>query len=207
MIDNMRAYYQTVRNLLARATPAGGFTLLETLVAVLILVTAITGPLTIAGKGLQTALVAKDQTVAYYLAQDAVEYVRFARDTNTLGGGNWLTGTGSGSTDLAPCVSADGSAVCYLDTLSQNPSAPTACPSGSCPALNFYKDPTTQVGNFTYSTGANTTGTIFKRTVSITTPVGTNSGEAQLTVKVYWQDTGANTHPPVTLQESIFNWQ
>ena len=51
---------------------ARGFTLIETLIAVLILTTAIAGPLTIASKGLTATLVAKDQISAFYLAQDAV---------------------------------------------------------------------------------------------------------------------------------------
>ena len=60
---------------------------METLIAVLVLSLAITGPLTIAQKGLQAALISKDQDTAFYLARDAVEYVRFVRDTNCLKAG------------------------------------------------------------------------------------------------------------------------
>jgi prepilin-type N-terminal cleavage/methylation domain-containing protein len=68
---------------------ARGFTLVETLVAVLLLTVAIAGPLTIISKSLITALVAKDQVTAFFLAQDAVEYVRFVRDTNKLQDSAW----------------------------------------------------------------------------------------------------------------------
>lgn len=190
---------------LGRATR--GFTLIETLVAVLILATAIAGPLTVASKGLQSALIAKDQTTAYYLAQDAVEYVRFARDSNKLGSADWLSGSGSGSTDMAPCVSADGSAACYIDSLSQSPTVPTAC-SGTCPKLNYYLDPNSNIGQFTYSSlGGNVTPTIFTRAVSIATPVGTNAGEATLTVTVSWVDTPPGVTHVIKLQESVYNWQ
>src|SRR3989338_5317255 len=50
-----------------------GFTLIETLIAVLLLSVAVTGPLTIASKGLTATLTAKDQFVAYYLDSLAVD--------------------------------------------------------------------------------------------------------------------------------------
>jgi len=173
-----------------------GFTLIETLVAVLILATAIAGPLTIASKGLSTALVAKDQTTAYYLAQDAVEYVRFARDTNRLKSTDWLAGSGSGSTDLAPCEGAGG---CYLDSLANVPAAPTAC-SGACPKMNY--DATNRYFNYN---GVNP-ATIFTRTITLTTPVGTNAADAALTVAVSWSDLPGTVHT-ITVREDLFNWQ
>jgi prepilin-type N-terminal cleavage/methylation domain-containing protein len=194
-----------------------GFTLIETLVAILILVTAIAGPLTIASKGLSTALVAKDQTTAYYLAQDAVEYVRFARDTNRLQGNNdWLKGAGgscsssnpinSCSTVLTPCTGATG---CYFDSLATYPSVPTACEDAACSQHPLYYDATNH--NFNYNT--NNALTIFTRTVSIVAPVGTNDCvtaghgcEAALTVSVSWSDLPGFTHT-ITVHEDLFNWQ
>ncbi len=51
------------------ATSLTGFTLVETLVAVTILLVAIAGPMTIASRGMQNAYYAGDQTTAIYLAQ------------------------------------------------------------------------------------------------------------------------------------------
>jgi prepilin-type N-terminal cleavage/methylation domain-containing protein len=179
-----------------------GFTLLETLVAVVILSMAIAGPLSIASKGLQIALVAKDQTTAYYLTQDAIEYARFARDTNRLQApsGNWLVGSGGTSTDLSPCVSADGSALCYFDSLDLAPTRPTAC-SGSCPVL--YYDPNNHY--FTYNANAPTMPTAYTRSVSITTPSGGNNSEAAITVTVTWSDLPGVVHK-VSAKEDIYNW-
>ncbi len=180
-----------------------GFTLIETLVAVLILVSAIMGPLTIASRGLSTALVAKDQTTAYYLAQDAVEYVRFARDTNRLKGFNWLTGNSAlPSAVLTPCVSADGSAECYFDSLANSPAQPTVCEDATCSQHPLYYDPS----NYYFNYNTNNLKTVFTRTVSIQTPVGGNTDEASLTVTVSWSDLPGLTHT-ITVREDIFNWQ
>ena len=67
-----------------------GFTVLETLVAVFILVLAITGPMVFAQSGLRTAFLARDQITAFFLAQDAIETIKNIRDTNALQGNDWL---------------------------------------------------------------------------------------------------------------------
>ena len=179
-----------------------GFTLIETLVAVLILVTAIAGPLTIASKGLQTALVAKDQTIAYYLAQDAVEYIRFARDTNRLAGNGWLVGAGgNSSTGLSNCYSGSGVPSCYLDSLNNSPPTPTSC-GGPCPIM--YYDPNNHY--FTYNTNAPNVPTLFTRSVFINKGIGGNNDEASLTVTVSWSDLPGITHT-ITVREDLLNWQ
>ncbi len=61
-----------------------GFTLVETLVAVTILLVVITGPMTIASNGMKNSYYAGDQTTAVYLAQEAIEAVQKLRDDNAL---------------------------------------------------------------------------------------------------------------------------
>jgi type II secretory pathway pseudopilin PulG len=62
------------------------FTLIETLVAISILTIAITGPLAIIAQALRSSYFARDQITAYYLAQEAIEYIRNQRDMNGLKG-------------------------------------------------------------------------------------------------------------------------
>ena len=62
----------------------GGFTLIETLVAVSFLIFAIIAPLTLVSKSLSSALYARDQVTAYNLAQEGIEAVRAVRDGNLL---------------------------------------------------------------------------------------------------------------------------
>ena len=62
----------------------GGFTLVETLVAITILLLVIIGPMTIAQKGIQNAYFATEQATAVFLAQEAIEAVREHRDNKAL---------------------------------------------------------------------------------------------------------------------------
>lgn len=185
-----------------------GFTLVETLGAVLLLSIALVGPMVIAQKGLQTAMIAKDQNAAFNLAQDAVEFIRFARDTNCLSAGtsncpaaSWLGGSG---VNLTPCVSADGSQACYFDSLGISPTAPLQCPLNSCTAISY--DSTNNY--FNYSVTA--TPTIFTRTVQIKTPASCSTTsntvpcEADVTVKVSWSDPVLHS---VVVNENIYDWQ
>ena len=67
-----------------------GFTIVETLVAIAILMIAIAGPLVVASKGLNSALASKDQMIASYLAQESMEVIKNMRDNNLKSGGGWL---------------------------------------------------------------------------------------------------------------------
>ncbi len=66
-----------------------GFTLIETLVAIAILLIAIVAPLSIVGNALNATFLARDQMIATHLAGEAFEIVRQARDTNIMNGDDW----------------------------------------------------------------------------------------------------------------------
>ncbi|MEI6864146.1 MAG: prepilin-type N-terminal cleavage/methylation domain-containing protein [Candidatus Adlerbacteria bacterium] len=186
-----------------------GFTLVETLLAILILTTAIAGPLTIAAKGLSLALIAKDQVAATFLAQDAVEYVRFIRDTNRLSNNSdWLAGldggnnghTTSNSGAQPNCTNGNACVVDSLQDLVSNCGLVTT----GCASMPLYFDQGNQY--YTYVTAGNTQ-TIFSRTISIQTPSqGGNTSEAELTVLVQWKDVGGVVRS-VVLRENLLNWQ
>ncbi len=168
-----------------------GFTLIETLVAVLLLATAITGPLTIAAKGLSAALIARDQMVAFYLAQEAVEYVRFVRDSNKLAATPWLTG-------LDSCTGTDG---CTIDPLA---GSVAAC-SGQCALIKKFNNGSGLV-YFTYGVLGQETPQQFRRTVTLATPSTGELTETVLTVSVSWRAQSGVTRN-ISVRENLLDWQ
>lgn len=86
------------------------FTLVEALVAISILMIAIASPMTLAQKGLSTATLSKDQMIASFLAQDAIEAVKNIRDQIAVStvSGDWL------GDPISPCV-CSGADNCNFD--------------------------------------------------------------------------------------------
>lgn len=166
----------TVKNKNARFTPRnqGGFTIIETLVAITILMISIAGPLVVASKGLFGANIAKNQMVASYLAQESMEVVKNIRDNNLDAGNYWLTGV-SGCTQANKC---DASAI---DGVGTNPSI-AICPAGSLCAI--------YAGAIGYGHNASGASTIFKRGFYIHAANGPSAcvsdEECSVTVEVDW---------------------
>lgn len=96
---------------------SSGFTLVETMVAITVLLLAIVGPMSLAQQGIYSSRASKDQITAYYLAQEAFEYVRNQRDYNILNGKNLVFG-------LANCLGNS----CIIDSVNNNvDSCGTSC--------------------------------------------------------------------------------
>jgi prepilin-type N-terminal cleavage/methylation domain-containing protein len=71
-----------------------GFTLVETLIAISILMIAIASPINLAQKALSSAVLSRDQMTASFLAQDGLEAVKNLRDQIAIsdnGNTNWLS--------------------------------------------------------------------------------------------------------------------
>lgn len=184
-----------------------GFTLIETLLAVLLLTTAIAGPLTIASNALNSGVVAKDQITAFYLAQDAMEYVRFIRDTACLrtaasapAGGCPVSGADGWLYDLVQggCVSADANnpVYCKIDSVQGTVSTFASTDILKYDSSNRY---------YSYTTGTQTPQQ-FTRKISIINDPATPD-EATVTVTVTWRNLAGITHAPITIRENILRWQ
>ncbi len=81
-----------------------GFTIVETLVAVTILMISIAGPLTIANKSLMAAIYAKDQVTASFLAQDLMEDIKNQRDGALAAGTSFGTWVSNYNANVNNCV-------------------------------------------------------------------------------------------------------
>ncbi len=190
-----------------------GFTLVETLVAIAILSLAITGPMVIAQKGVSSSIYARDEVTAFYLAQEAVEYVRNVRDTNRIAGygSDWLS-----EFTAANCIDAGGGQRCQIngiedfDVPSRESEAISECntlpqQSGvdTCQPISF--DSTKNLYGYSEvdTSGDTWTPTEYTRTVDIKKEPS-NSNEAVVTVSVSWQ---TNIFTPIesfTVSEHIF---
>jgi type II secretory pathway pseudopilin PulG len=166
----------------------GGFTLLEALVAVSILMVAVVAPITIAQKGLSSAVYTKNQMIASYLAQDAIEYIKNVRDENVLKDYVWLQ-------DLGPCVVTDlstGLVGCQIDTIEDS----ILSYSDDRPLL---KD----INNNFYGYKDGGAPTNFIRQIRIVNPIGSNVDEALINVLVRWD---ADIDNNVDVSTLIYNY-
>ena len=164
------------------------FTLIETFVAITVLLISLAGPLSIAAQALKSAYYARDEITAFYLAQEGIEYVRAVRDQNYLTSAAWLTG-------LDPaCVAPNTCEVDFPHFWSQT------CGGGSAACGPLVIDAN---GLFEYQIQANTTPSLFTRTLTITTVAGAPD-ERSVTVTVSWVSAGINRS--FQLSERLFNW-
>lgn len=162
-----------------------GFTLIETFVAISVLLVSLAGPLSIAAKSLQSAYYSRDEIAASYLAQEAIEYVRAIRDQNYLAGNpDWLAGLDDPAKN---CVDAD----CTVDFIHF---MHAAC-SGECPALLID-------ANSLYNQQSGTPA-IYTRVLNLRTiPGRPNEIEAEVTVS--WRTGSIERH--FFISEHLFNW-
>lgn len=174
-----------------------GFTLVESLVAISILSMSIAATFTAVQSSLQNSSIAKDQTTAYYLAQEAVEIIKNKRDQNALyniGGfsNTWLTGMSANPAD--PCYFGK---VCRVDATEVSPNDIVYCGMSfdSCPVLNKEAS-----GLFRYIGG---TPTIFKRGVQLREVVP--GVEVEVKVNISWTSRWGPKSFEIT--ENIFNRQ
>ncbi len=174
-----------------------GFTLIEALVAISILMIAIASPLTLAQKGISTAELSRDQMTASFLAQDGMEAIKNMRDQTALNSStslnNWLTGF-----DNCRCLN-DSSCSAFTQYCSIDTTLPNLSISSS--HINPLK--------ITYSNGAflkydlsGASTSIFSRFVNIATT--TMPGEAVIRVRVQW--TSQSGIQNVDLKDFIYNY-
>ena len=166
------------------------FTLVETLVAVMILSIAVVGPMFSSAQNIKLASFSQNQLVAFYLGQEAIEYVRNVRDTNLIGGNNWLNG-------LTDCLLSTSPNGCYIDV--KNDEVDT-CGTSCSNKLRF------DGVNYNYAPiSALNKETIFSRTVKIENPFNGNGDEAKVSITVNWMD--RDIIKTMNLQDNIFNWR
>lgn len=177
-----------------------GFTLIETLVAVTILSVAITAPMALTAKSLATAYYARDQIIAFHLAQEAIEAIRHRRDNNIL------TNVFGNQADLLEGIPSTTGSPFTVDTRDDSTAL---CDAAGCPPLQSNGElygyrpgcsmPTTDCG-----AGEGWTNSRFTRTVTARFVSG-SSDEVTISVEVEWT-TGSFQTRSFTISENLYRW-
>lgn len=168
-----------------------GFTLVETLVAITVILTALVGPLFAVQQALNASRNARDVLVASSLAQEGIEYVRSVRDSNYL---YLLANPGSGRTWLHGLSGAGGSTNCITADCVVDPTQNTV--SRSVGPLYISAS-----GLYTQQTSD--TQTPYTRRVRLA-PVSGSATEMVVTVTVSWSNRGIPY--TMTVTDRLHDW-
>lgn len=186
-----------------------GLTIVESLVAISILVVSVLGPLVIVSQAFKISFFARDQMTGFYLAQEAIEYVRNIRDKNSLTVTDpnlWLSGLIDGglsnpiindASDTTPDkyqLVRDSSGY----KLKLCPGTPSVCPKIKLNSTN---------GLYGEDTTTGTKDSIFTREVIFTKSPEDTAAVQEISVKflMKWNQVGGTYQFPLHLQ--LTNWK
>jgi prepilin-type N-terminal cleavage/methylation domain-containing protein len=167
-----------------------GFTLIETLVAVLIFSTSIVSLIVLTAGGVSNTNFVRSKLTAQYLGEEGIDLVRAVRDASLR------YGNPQGITDLvSQCAPSNGG--CTIEPLNENldSNAIVSC-GGECAPLMM----TENSGIYTHDTVSDSTETQFTRTIT----VEDSAGELKIESKVDWSF--GNNDFSVVNHEYLYPW-
>lgn len=172
-----------MKNTRHKTQDTNGFSLLETMIAITVLLVAIMGPYTLATQSIAASNRAKNQTIAFFLAEEPMEFIHNIRDSNSFAGTGWLNG-------LSNCRSPN---QCYIDFA--DVSDPAKACAANCPKIRF----DSSTGLYNYTTGD---ATIFSRTTRIIETF--NDREARVITTISWEERYGTQS--FILEGTVLNW-
>lgn len=190
-------------------THTQGYSLVEVLIAIAILLIALIGPMTIAAKGIQSSVHVREQTIAISLAQEGIEAFIAARNDAAIkafadgdldtASWNWAT-AGTRSAGVSRCFTTNG---CNIEYTNADPlDSSVACSNatgGSC-ELRF----DISSGNRSRYVFSGGDPTPYKRAIRVTvTPPATG---LKIDSTVYWDSNlFGGAEQSLTLTGAIYN--
>jgi len=160
-----------------------GFTLIEVLTAIFVILVGVVGVLAIIQQTIAFAALSSSRLAASYLAQEGIEIVRNIRDGNWLEEVNWDIGLGGGEYE-ADYDDSDLSS--YQDRY-------------------LYIDGTNGFYKYITTPASGDIQTKFKRKITITSDMDGATPRLKVSVLIEWQQIG-KPHQ-VTAQEYLYNWR
>lgn len=183
----------------SRKTKEQGYSLVEVLVAITVLLIALVGPLTIAHSGLKRSVQSKDTTQAVFLAQEGIEAIVKLREDAALAASAYSNlaqvWTNTFSTLNTRCSGSSGCGVTIANDGSIVTNSVYQCSGSNCLIKYQASD------RVPYKQGASVSGTdtAFTRSIQV---VVTGNSHARVRSTVSW--TGANASS-VTLETYVYN--
>lgn len=186
-----------------------GFTLLETMVALAVLMAAIVGPVSLVTRGILDFSFAKNKTIAANLAQEGIELIRTVRDNNIMC--DLLNGpaaTWEWNRDPEGGLLASASREVAADA-----AVPITCSTIiiNTPRLALYTGQTIKFNSSSGLYGYSGEDTLFTRRVDIKSPPDspdagiTASDQMDVISSVRWMERGLARE--MILRERLYNWK
>ena len=167
-----------------------GFTLVETMVAISLLLLILIAAFSVSQSSIQSSIHARDQVVASFLLQEQIEYIKNVKDSNTLGGGEvfWLSG-------LEICFSDQG-AGCAIDVVD---ATVVDCNASVC---RLYKNNSTDdLGIYSPTEHTGWSESIYSLLVSI----NVSDDIATIVTTISWEDPRAQDRE-ISFTQRMYNW-
>lgn len=172
---------------------SGGFTLVETLVAITIFSLTVVATMSFMSQNIPNTEYAKNKIIAIYLSQEGIEYIRNMRDNYVLFTGSTSLDWNSFLNKVSPCNVSDNCGI-NVSVSSSDPNSIFLCSldPNQCKLYLYNGD---------YNVNANGVDSGFTRKIQIDQ---INSNEIKITSTVSWNQIGKTYN--ITLSEVLFNW-
>ena len=189
-----------------------GFSLVETLVAVTILLIVIIGPMTISSQSAKSTSFASEQVIAFFLAQEGAELIHKHRDD--FFNRSYSTTTASvytsspwadfkASTVYSRCVLSSGRGCgIQIDRTSIGTINAIRCSGEACPL--YFDDTVNSISRsrYTHTSTANTENTPYRREITLE-PI--SADEIKVTSRVSWNSGNTRDEQSTTVETYLFN--
>ena len=166
---------------------------METLVAIAVLLLAVAAPLSLATRSLNSSVLSKQQIIASFLAQEAMEYIRNVRDENVAKHNDWLHADSGIQNCFNGKCTVDPTAISGVDKIKK-------CQNDICPPLRYRSS----LAIYSYDEREGAFDSIFTREVVMADVI--NNIEVAVSATVFWLGPNGVTYK-VFARENLTNWQ
>ena len=188
--------------------PQRGFSLVETLVAISILLIVIVGPMTISVTASRSTSFASEQVIAFFLAQEGAEIAQKARDDLLLDvfAGNssnaWAAFTDSSSSGVYDfCFNATGCGLELATDATGSIPAPVDCDSGNNCTLYLDTSSGDVRSRYTYDASGNE-ATAYQRQIIFE---NVDANQVRVVSRVFWRSGSIRDIQSVEVETYLYN--